>query len=92
MGALGKLGRHRRRLLAHVFLTALVVYDFVITFDQEVASVWRRKFTAASLLFFINRYLNTLGSLPISLLPFSVWTPSVSFFHFRLTTDCYLTL
>ncbi|GJE89146.1 hypothetical protein PsYK624_052400 [Phanerochaete sordida] len=41
---------------------ALIVYDYVITLDQEVNNVWRRKFTAASLLFYVNRYLSILAA------------------------------
>ncbi|KAI0676988.1 hypothetical protein C8Q78DRAFT_58461 [Trametes maxima] len=35
---------------------ALVLYDYVITFNDEVALFWTRGFTGASLLFFIVRY------------------------------------
>lgn len=41
---------------------AFVVYDYVITFDREVSNVWRRKFTAASALFYVNRYLSIVSA------------------------------
>ncbi|RPD55571.1 hypothetical protein L227DRAFT_656802 [Lentinus tigrinus ALCF2SS1-6] len=34
--------------------TALVVYDYFLTFDLEVELFWRRKFTGASVLFALN--------------------------------------
>ncbi|KAL1942950.1 hypothetical protein VTO73DRAFT_4621 [Trametes versicolor] len=39
---------------------AFLTYEILITFDREVALVWRRKFTGASVLFFLNRYLPIL--------------------------------
>ncbi|RPD57300.1 hypothetical protein L227DRAFT_655695 [Lentinus tigrinus ALCF2SS1-6] len=35
---------------------SLLVYEYAITFGREVDFFWRRKFTGASLLFFLNRY------------------------------------
>lgn len=48
--------------LIHCLSLALVVYDYIITFDKEVASVWCRKFTAVSALFYVNRYLAVLSA------------------------------
>ncbi|KAE9396647.1 hypothetical protein BT96DRAFT_1039235 [Gymnopus androsaceus JB14] len=36
---------------------AMLIYDHLITFGDEVERVWKRKFTGATLLFFLNRYL-----------------------------------
>ncbi|RPD54512.1 hypothetical protein L226DRAFT_515902 [Lentinus tigrinus ALCF2SS1-7] len=36
---------------------AFVVFEYLITFGEEVNFFWRRKFTGATLLFFFNRYL-----------------------------------
>ncbi|KAF7800342.1 hypothetical protein EIP86_011592 [Pleurotus ostreatoroseus] len=38
-------------------LVALVAFDYVITIDQEVNMVWKKKWTAATWLFMTNRYL-----------------------------------
>ncbi|KAI0765607.1 hypothetical protein BD413DRAFT_574050 [Trametes elegans] len=38
-------------------VTALLVYEYLITLDREVALFWRRRVTGASVLFFTNRYL-----------------------------------
>ncbi|KAL1940881.1 hypothetical protein VTO73DRAFT_7922 [Trametes versicolor] len=40
---------------------ALLAYEFLITFDQEVEMFWVRKMTGASVLFLSNRYLLLLG-------------------------------
>ncbi|KIP02560.1 hypothetical protein PHLGIDRAFT_122368 [Phlebiopsis gigantea 11061_1 CR5-6] len=37
-------------------LTALVAYEYFITFDQEVATVWKRKLTATSVLLLLTRW------------------------------------
>ncbi|GJE98350.1 hypothetical protein PsYK624_145780 [Phanerochaete sordida] len=41
-------------------LLALVAYEYVVTFDQEVACVWQRKFSAASLLLLSTRWVMLL--------------------------------
>ncbi len=41
---------------------AVVFYEYVISFDDEVRLVWRRKITGASVIFFLNRYLLVLQS------------------------------
>ncbi|EKM56357.1 uncharacterized protein PHACADRAFT_140967, partial [Phanerochaete carnosa HHB-10118-sp] len=42
-------------------MLCLVVYEFVITLDQEIAVVWRRKFTLTSLLLLSTRWLMLLN-------------------------------
>ncbi|RPD69111.1 hypothetical protein L226DRAFT_575891 [Lentinus tigrinus ALCF2SS1-7] len=37
--------------------TTFLVYEYLITFGQEVKLFWRGKWTGASILFFLNRYL-----------------------------------
>ncbi|KAM5539600.1 hypothetical protein V8D89_006709 [Ganoderma adspersum] len=41
-----------------VATVVLYIYDFTITFPREVELFWGRRFTGASLLFLLNRYLN----------------------------------
>ncbi|KAI9000922.1 hypothetical protein BD414DRAFT_405632, partial [Trametes punicea] len=38
----------------------LVFYEYTITFDREVALVWGKKLTGATILFVLNRYLALL--------------------------------
>ncbi|GJE99243.1 hypothetical protein PsYK624_154930 [Phanerochaete sordida] len=50
-------------------VTCLTVYEFIITFDQEVAVVWSRKLTATSILLLALRWLMVLGPL-LQTIPF----------------------
>ena len=36
----------------------ILFYDFIITLEAEIHHVWKRKFTAVTFLFLLNRYLN----------------------------------
>jgi hypothetical protein len=38
----------------------LLIYDHLTTLDREVERIWSTRFTAASLLFYLNRYLTLL--------------------------------
>ena len=40
-------------------LAALILYDYIITFENEVQLVWRHKAAIVDVLFYLNRY-NTL--------------------------------
>ncbi|KZP23494.1 hypothetical protein FIBSPDRAFT_952015 [Athelia psychrophila] len=45
---------------------AVLYYDYVLTFGDEVERFWNRNnFTWASLFFFMNRYLVVLGNIPV---------------------------
>ncbi|KAI1783015.1 hypothetical protein LXA43DRAFT_1103125 [Ganoderma leucocontextum] len=39
---------------------ALFLYEYLVTIDYEVEIFWKRRFTGASALFFLNRYLRLL--------------------------------
>ncbi|KAF9051462.1 hypothetical protein BJ165DRAFT_1524400 [Panaeolus papilionaceus] len=39
----------------------MLIYDHLITMDQEVERVWKQKISGASILFFLNRYGNALA-------------------------------
>ncbi|CCM06021.1 uncharacterized protein FIBRA_08265 [Fibroporia radiculosa] len=38
----------------------LLLYDYILTFAQEIQCIWRRKFSGATVLFFLNRYLSII--------------------------------
>ncbi|KIJ51585.1 hypothetical protein M422DRAFT_243873 [Sphaerobolus stellatus SS14] len=42
---------------------AMLVYDHLLTLDQEVNRIWKRPFSGASLLFLLNRYLSPLQAI-----------------------------
>ncbi|KAH9893613.1 hypothetical protein C8Q73DRAFT_697649 [Cubamyces lactineus] len=37
--------------------TSFLLYDFLLTFDKEIQLFWRKPLSAASMLFYLNRYL-----------------------------------
>ncbi|THG93163.1 hypothetical protein EW026_g8000 [Hermanssonia centrifuga] len=51
-------------------LASLTVYEYFITLRQEVTTMWGQGWTAAKLLFFVNRYvllvLTVIGLTPTS--------------------------
>ncbi|GJE98278.1 hypothetical protein PsYK624_145040 [Phanerochaete sordida] len=58
-------------------MTVLPLFEYVITIDLEVATVWRRKFTVPSLLLITTRWNMVLGALLF------FWpTPSVKLYHY----------
>lgn len=48
-----------KRILA----TAVIVYDWILTFPEEIRVIWTRKMTGAKILFLLNRYLWVAGYL-----------------------------
>ena len=52
---------HHRTSDPKSFSIALLAFEYLITFGQEVELLWKRKLTGASVLFFFNRYLILLS-------------------------------
>ena len=63
---------------ANYFSVALYIYDYAITFSREVDLFWGRRFTGASLLFLLNRYLN-LAHMVVEACNFAMMSDQVSF-------------
>ena len=40
---------------------ALVIYDHILTFTEEIRKIWSRRFTLASIIFLSNRYMSLAG-------------------------------
>ncbi|KAH9856355.1 hypothetical protein C2E23DRAFT_882429 [Lenzites betulinus] len=89
-----------RTLFAVAF--ALLFYDFVLTFQEEVERYWTGSFSLASFLFFLNRYLSLLGHIPVIFaffrsLPASQYVSQLSrsfqLYHFLLSiaVQCIVT-
>ncbi|KAI0794601.1 hypothetical protein C8Q74DRAFT_1249696 [Fomes fomentarius] len=47
--------------------SALFIYDYIVTFSDEVRLFWGRRWTGATLLFFLNRYVS-LGYYAVALI------------------------
>ncbi|KAI0646175.1 hypothetical protein C8Q79DRAFT_961341 [Trametes meyenii] len=43
----------------------MLFYDIAITFGDEVEKIWKQRFTGATVLWFLNRYLSPLGYIVI---------------------------
>ncbi|PFH49358.1 hypothetical protein AMATHDRAFT_81343 [Amanita thiersii Skay4041] len=43
----------------------MIFYEVLITMDEEVERIWKRKFTPVTFLWFLNRYLSPLGYIVI---------------------------
>lgn len=56
----------------------VLVYDHMLTFDDEVEFIWRRKFSKVSFFFLLNRYLISLGFI-VNLVAYfdPAWTPAI---------------
>ncbi|KAF8961524.1 hypothetical protein BDZ97DRAFT_1828667, partial [Flammula alnicola] len=55
----------------------MLFYDIVITFGEEVESIWMRKFTPFTILWFLNRYFPPLAFIVIIVSNFDNWSPEV---------------
>ena len=40
---------------------ALVIYDHILTFTEEIRKIWSGRFTLASIIFLSNRYFSLAG-------------------------------
>ena len=49
--------RASRHWLTLIALAVLLLYEWIITFDEEVELFWRKKRSVATLLFLLNRYI-----------------------------------
>ncbi len=55
-------------VIVNPFAIALVAYEYLLSIDQEVALIWRRKWTGATWLFATNRYL-LIANVVVAVLP-----------------------
>lgn len=61
-------------LYLRLCLTALVLYDYIITLKHEVDLLWRKKWSIAAWIFVLNRYL----LLAYAVSTVTPWGPQVS--------------
>ena len=54
-----------------IYPQAVIFYDYLLTFTDEVTTIWRRKISLASVAILVNRYalLGVATSYVLSLLP-----------------------
>lgn len=56
-------------------LTVLLLFDYVIALSQEVDTIWRRKWTAATWLYVLTRYGTVLDKIVLNI---PAWDLTVS--------------
>ncbi|PSR75261.1 hypothetical protein PHLCEN_2v9227 [Hermanssonia centrifuga] len=55
------------------FMTTLAAYEYIITFNQEVTMIWRRKWSIVTWIFMANRYLMMSSAIWDSTPPTAEW-------------------
>ncbi|KLO04603.1 hypothetical protein SCHPADRAFT_947585 [Schizopora paradoxa] len=63
----------QRQSVYYYTLASFVIcyYDYFLTLDDEIRYFWRRKFGLTAFLFFLNRYTQFLGTIPVVILTFA---------------------
>ena len=56
---------------------AIVFFDYLVTFSDEVNSIWSRKFSLATAIFFLNRYVSLSGYAVLLYFQFFTFKPSL---------------
>ena len=82
-------------LLIYLFGEVLVLYEYCVTFTEEVELFWNNKVTGATVLFLGNRYMSMavqIYSLILLFPSFSVFTAKVSIKHRVDRLPCSLIL
>jgi hypothetical protein len=51
-------------------MAAILYYDWVLTLDIEVSSIWRSPVSASAVFFVLNRYLSIIGNVFITVFNF----------------------
>ena len=58
--------------------SAILYYDWLLTFDEEVIFFWSRRINLVTVLFFLNRYFSLFANVGVIFQSFRNWTPDVS--------------
>ncbi|KAF5336749.1 hypothetical protein D9758_016266 [Tetrapyrgos nigripes] len=79
-----------RQIMVHRYMYLLGItilyWDHIITFGDEVSYIWTRPKILSSYCFLIIRYLALVGTIPVTVVKFSVMSTSVQAIPFLL--DC----
>ena len=73
---------------SHSYITALalIFFEYLLTFDQEVKLFWRKRLTGAGVLFLANRYTTIIYTsylMLMNLVPEAYKTSQVRYCHVR---------
>ena len=76
-------------------IAAFVIYEYAITLGQEIEMFWKKKFTGATALFLLNRYLLmidftfNIGTIERSSEPVSILCNITMLFSLTYTRLCF---
>ena len=73
----------RVSFLTRKFSPVLLYYDYLLTLDDETAYFWGRQFNSVTSLFFFNRYLSLLITIPGLVHNFGYLSAKVCILRFR---------
>ncbi|KIM84273.1 hypothetical protein PILCRDRAFT_818609 [Piloderma croceum F 1598] len=51
----------------HLFSISILYYDWSLTFDLEISTIWRRPIKASTICFVLNRYFSVIGNVFITI-------------------------
>ncbi len=68
------------KLSTNLETLAMVAYEYVLTLNQEVTMIWRRRWNAVTWLFMANRYV----LIALTIIVISPYTAKVGFLHVSL--------
>lgn len=68
----------------------MLVYDYVLTFCDEVELIWKKKKSLATHLFFLNRYFFLFSFIPNLIGPYILDTVSISHIDELTVNPAYL--
>jgi ABC-type transport system involved in multi-copper enzyme maturation permease subunit len=54
----------------HFFAISILYYDWTLTFDVEISSIWRRPMSMSAIFFVLNRYLSIIGNVFVTVFNF----------------------
>ncbi|KAI0074092.1 hypothetical protein K474DRAFT_1774255 [Panus rudis PR-1116 ss-1] len=83
---LGAYNGLRRTAYTSVALVCLIFYDYVLTFNEEINCIWKRKMNFPSLLCLLNRYLLLVTAFIIAAEQLTPWTPDEK--TFKMYVPC----
>jgi hypothetical protein len=56
----------------HIVSIAVIYYDHILTFSEEMHLMWSRPFTRGSWVFLLNRYVAFVGYIAVTVFSFTI--------------------
>jgi hypothetical protein len=72
--------------------TALYSYEYIVTLDQEINHIWRKKWSLSTLIFAVNRYGALILELYLVLGPTTDYTVSIKPYKLPYVCQAYVSI